>query len=306
MNVQGVGGYSMRRRTVLEGLLSASFVGAGGYVAATTGGDGGVDESTDERETSADGTAASDTGAGPDGDGSAGGGGGVRDSPSVVEHRGARPEWTVTVDVLVVDEAGERVGGEAVHLIDGGGTLDRRVGRTDDRGRVTFVEGVGPAPCNGLGLGLPDRGIERSLGCRNGGQTITRRVVVGEGGGDTPAADGEKRGTAAGPLDVPVVDNRGSSPARTLTVDCTVLDRDGDPLGGVTVVLRDSGGGGDLRRGSTDRHGRVRFLEGVGPAPCNRQQVRVPDLGVERDLGCNNGGKRIEVRLSPAGSGGRE
>ena len=59
--------------------------------------------------------------------------------------------------------------------------LTHRTGRTDASGKVQFVEGVGPAPCNSLQLKLPDRGMSTDLGCHNGGKTLEHQFTVATG-----------------------------------------------------------------------------------------------------------------------------
>lgn len=95
---------------------------------------------------------------------------------------------------------------------------------------------------------------------------------------------------------VNVVDNS-ATPDRTVTATVTIVDKNGNPVSGERVELEDRGGTPDDRFGSTDTDGKVRFLENVGPPPCNRQTVILPDRGMSQDLGCNNGGVTLEARF---------
>lgn len=103
--------------------------------------------------------------------------------------------------------------------------------------------------------------------------------------------------TRAPDEEVPVVDNRGNS-NQTIVVDVQVTDSQGEPASGVTVELEDRGGTPDDRFGETGPGGRIRFLENVGPPPCNTQTVTLPDYGTETKLGCNDAGEEIHVTLT--------
>jgi hypothetical protein len=48
------------------------------------------------------------------------------------------------------------------------------------------------------------------------------------------------------------------------------------------------------RTGKTDFTGKVRFLEGVGPSPCNPLRVELIGGSQAADLGCVNGGEKVE------------
>lgn len=97
------------------------------------------------------------------------------------------------------------------------------------------------------------------------------------------------------------ISNPGSTADRTLTIEITVVDENGDPVSGVPVLLQDRGGTPDDRQGATGSDGVIIFVEDVGPPPCNTQTIILPDHGVEESLGCNNGGKTISRTLSIAG-----
>ena len=189
--------------------------------------------------------------------------------PPVVGEEPAGPQQ-ITVDVEVVDRNGDPVADEPVVLEDRGGTPDNRRATTGPSGRIRFVEGVGPAPCNTQTVKLPERGQSKSLGCNNGGAELQHTFEVDAGNG----------GDGLGPQEI--------------AVDVTVLDDDGDPLANEPVVLKDRSGTPDNRRAETDSSGHVQFIEGVGPAPCNTQTVELPDRGKSASLGCNNGGARLE------------
>lgn len=62
--------------------------------------------------------------------------------------------------------------------------------------------------------------------------------------------------------------------------------------------LEDRGGTPDNRYKQTIRNGKAVFYEGVGPAPCNTQTVKLPAYGKKRGLGCNNGGKKMSTRFN--------
>lgn len=206
------------------------------------------------------------------------------DAPPVVDNSASDSDQTVRIAVTVLDDEGEPAQSVGVALEDRGGTPDDRYGETGPGGELHFVESVGPPPCNWLTLRIPDSGITDRLGCVNGNTTIRRTYQLGESE-STPA------------VDYPVVDNAGSTPKRTITVDLTVLHESGKPVSGAAVVLEDRGGTPDDRSGETGPKGRIRFLEGVGPPPCNRQTVRLPEFETSLSLGCNNGGKTIEKTI---------
>lgn len=98
--------------------------------------------------------------------------------------------------------------------------------------------------------------------------------------------------------DGPVVDNGGDNPDRIVTVDLTVQDESGNPISGAVVVLQDRGGTPDNREGTTGPEGRLRFIEGVGPPPCNSQTVVLPAYDTSVNLGCNEGGTTIERTIT--------
>jgi hypothetical protein len=56
------------------------------------------------------------------------------------------------------------------------------------------------------------------------------------------------------------------------------------------------------RDGRTGPNGWVRFVEGVGPAPCNPIELRLPDDGISRDVGCHNGYEELQEVISVAPS----
>lgn len=95
-----------------------------------------------------------------------------------------------------------------------------------------------------------------------------------------------------------MVDNSSDDPTRNVTIDLTVVDTNGDPLVDQQVILQDRGGTPDDRTGTTGPHGRLRFIESVGPAPCNWLTARVPEYDTEVRLGCYNGNSTLERRIS--------
>lgn len=116
------------------------------------------------------------------------------------------------------------------------------------------------------------------------------------------AAVGTGLGTLAGCLsgggEPPVVDNGVDDPERNLTVAVQVLE-DGEPRGETTVVLADQSGG-DQAEGTTDGQGRLRFVEAVGPPPCNPIRLSLPAADGTHDVGCHNGGKTVSAELDVA------
>lgn len=112
----------------------------------------------------------------------------------------------------------------------------------------------------------------------------------------TSSAEGptSEEATGEGP---PVVDNAGP-PDETVVVDVRVTDEAGDPVAGVLVELEDRGGTPDDRLGETGPDGRLRFLEAVGPSPCNTQTLKLPAYGRAADLGCNGGGTRLQHQFT--------
>lgn len=194
-------------------------------------------------------------------------------SMPVVDNSSSDPDETLTVDVTVEDADGTPLEDVLVELQDRGGTPDDRTGRTGPKGRLRFLEDVGPAPCNTQTLKLPDHGETADLGCNNGGTHLEHAFEVGS---------------------MPVVDNSSSNPGETVTIDVTVEDESGEPLAGEPVKLEDRGGSPDDEFGETGPEGRLRFLENVGPAPCNTQTLKLPERGESADLGCNNGGVHLE------------
>ena len=206
----------------------------------------------------------------------------------VVDNSASDPERNVTLDVVVLQESGESASNVEVELEDRGGTPDDRYGTTGDRGRLRFIESVGPPPCNRLTLRLPETGQTKRVGCYNGGTVLEEKLVRRESEAYEPPED----------VDYPVVSNPGSSADRTITVDLTVVDDDGEPLSGDSVKLEDRGGTPDDRFGETGPRGRIRFIENVGPPPCNTQTVRLPERGQSFSLGCNNGRVTVERTLT--------
>lgn len=175
----------------------------------------------------------------------------------------------VVVDVTVLDEDGEPVADEPVVLEDRGGSPDTRQSRTGPEGSVRFIEGVGPPPCNTQTVRLPQRGKSKSLGCNNGGVRLEHTFQVGGGpSGEGTATVGDQK----------------------VGVTVTVLDESGEPVADEPVLLIDSGGSLDQRTARTGSDGQVRFVEGVGPPPCNPMDVELPDRGRSVSLGCQEGG----------------
>lgn len=96
----------------------------------------------------------------------------------------------------------------------------------------------------------------------------------------------------------PVVDNGADDPAETVTIELTIQDQNGEPVVGTSVRLEDRGGTPDDRHGTTGPLGRIRFLEGVGPPPCNTQHVVLPEYERFVSLGCNAGGSTVERTIT--------
>lgn len=97
---------------------------------------------------------------------------------------------------------------------------------------------------------------------------------------------------------MPVVDNGGDNPDHAVTIDLTIQDTNGEPVADATVTLRDRGGTPDNREGTTGSQGRIRFIEGVGPPPCNSQTVVLPEYETSESLGCNEGGSTVERTIT--------
>ncbi len=182
---------------------------------------------------------------------------------------GGGSKQQVKVTLAVLDQQQQPVAGTPVELVDLSGDDVQRA-ETDKRGRVEFVEGVGPAPCNELRAKLPafDRTVD--LGCHNGGETVTETVQVDTGTGD-----------------------------QEVEVVLTVLDQQQQPRPGTAVELIDRSGD-DVQRAETGKRGQVRFVEGVGPAPCNELRAKLPAFGRTVDLGCHNGGEIVTETVTVA------
>lgn len=198
---------------------------------------------------------------------------------------GTPGDQEVRIDVTVRGPEGEGLADEPVVLVDTGGTTDTQAGRTDGDGRVAFIEGVGPPPCNTQFVALPDRGLRREAGCNEGGTTDEVEFRLEEGDADPPR-----------PADDPPGDQE-------VRITVTVLDG-GDPVADQPLVLQDRGGTPDTRYGITDDEGREVFFEGVGPPPCNTQFVELPDHGIRREVGCHDGAETasVEIDLDEAGN----
>lgn len=204
----------------------------------------------------------------------------------VVDNGSSDADKNVTIDVEVLGEDGEPASGIEVKLEDRGGTPDNRFGKTGSEGRLRFVESVGPPPCNSLTLLVPEEGLVADLGCHNGDTDLEHTFEVGADESEPPAE-----------VDYPVVDNGNSNSEKNVVIDLTVVDDSGDPVSGIGVKLFDRGGTPDNRSGQTGSAGRLRFIEGVGPPPCNSLSVAVPETDTSMSLGCHNGYKEIQQRL---------
>lgn len=117
---------------------------------------------------------------------------------------------------------------------------------------------------------------------------LSRRAVIGGvamscAGGVAPGA------VAAGDGGPPIVDNGADDDGRNVRIELTVVDGTGTPLADEPVVLRDSGGSLDVRKGRTGPKGGLVFVESVGPSSCNPLTVRLPGRDEQVDLGCHNG-----------------
>lgn len=209
-----------------------------------------------------------------------------RDDESVaypIVDNGADDEGrNVTIDLEVVDRGGEPLDSAAIELADRGGTPDDRWGETGSEGRIRFVESVGPPPCNELTVTVPKYGVEHSLGCHNGGKQIEETITV----------------AISEDVAYPVVDNGVDDEGKTVYIDLAVINDDGEPLDGAEIKLADRGGTPDDRCGKTGSEGRIRFVESVGPPPCNQLTVIVAEYDVEYSLGCHNGGKHLEKTVT--------
>lgn len=84
-------------------------------------------------------------------------------------------------------------------------------------------------------------------------------------------------------------DNEHDDASRNATIEVAVEDQVGDPVAGVTVKLENRGGPPRDVYGDTDTDGRVVFIEGVGPPPCNTLTVKIEDEDLEERVGCFNG-----------------
>lgn len=215
--------------------------------------------------------------------------------PPLVDN-GADEERTVEIELTVRGEDGSGKSDVEVRLHDRGGTPDDRVGYTGPDGGLAFREAVGPEPCNRLWITLPNYDVREPLGCLNGNTTVERVLHVEELDPDEPDQPDDPAGPAD-PVDYPVVDNGSDDPERMVVVDLHLVQQSGEPVGETEVLLQDRGGSPDDRSGTTGPDGRIRFLESVGPPPCNTQTVIVPAYEVRRSLGCNNGYAEIEERI---------
>lgn len=100
------------------------------------------------------------------------------------------------------------------------------------------------------------------------------------------------------------IGNADPDSSHTVTVEVTVRDENTIPQEGIEVKLEDTSGGDELL-GMTDTDGKVRFLESAGPPPCNRMSLSLTNSGLEEDLGCHNGGTRLNhTFVVPAEDGG--
>lgn len=113
--------------------------------------------------------------------------------------------------------------------------------------------------------------------------------------GEDEGADEDEQTTAGLPT---FVDNGSDDAGENVVVSVTVLDEHGAPTEGVAVELEDRGGTPDDRYGRTGVDGTVVFVESVGPPPCNRQTVRLPNEGRSADLGCNDGGAELSATFT--------
>ncbi len=117
---------------------------------------------------------------------------------------------------------------------------------------------------------------------------LSRRAVIG--GVAVSCAGGVASGVAAaGDGEPPIVDNGSDDRSQNVRIELTVVDESGAPLVEEPVVLRDSGGSLDVRKGRTGPEGRLVFVESVGPSSCNPLAVRLPRRDERIDLGCHDG-----------------
>lgn len=198
---------------------------------------------------------------------------------TIVDNRGGTFDRTLWVDVSVVDGSGDPASGETVKLTDR--RSQERTAQTNDAGRVTFQEGVGPSPKNPINISLPEHGVSNDLGYHNGGKIISETLTIPNN-------------------KIPVVDNSGNSADQTVTVNITVEDSNGNPISDTEVFLFNSG---TYRSGYTGQAGRIQFLEGVGSqsSDCNSFYVMAwKDSHHEWELlNCYNGGESVTKTLEP-------
>lgn len=207
--------------------------------------------------------------------------------------RGSDEVRTIEVRTTVLGSDGPMAGVE-VRLRYGSERVEDLVAQTGSHGRHVFEAPVAPNPCNELWLVVPAYDREQHLGCLYG-DTIVERELHVDARSDRPSPDDPD--AEPGPVEYPVVDNGSDRFERNLYVDLRVVDSGGAPLSDADVLLQDRGGTPDDRLGRTGPSGRIRFVESVGPPPCNRQTVLVPGHDVREFLGCNDGGRRIEREI---------
>lgn len=93
------------------------------------------------------------------------------DDPPVVDEGSSDEARNLRVELAVLNESGDPAADTEVRL-NNRENDDPPVGRTDANGRVTFVDSVGPSPCNDIVVLVPSLDVSEALGCHNGGKTI--------------------------------------------------------------------------------------------------------------------------------------